>query len=153
MIRFCTLVLSIFCFFSSSLFASDHPEDNIAEVYHFKGVHFLASYCDCDQEALTNLEALQQAMLEAVEQCGATILNESHYVFPPHGLTMVILLSESHASIHTYPEHGACFVDLFTCGEKCSAEKFDAALREYLKPKNVSERTFVRKQDIHDPES
>ncbi len=153
MIRFCTVVLSIVCFFSSSLFASANFEEEAAEIYHFKGVHFLASYCECDQGALTNLEALQQAMLDSVEQCGATILSESHYVFPPHGLTMVILLSESHASIHTYPEHGACFVDLFTCGEKCSAQKFDAALREYLKPKNVSQRTFVRKQDIHDPES
>lgn len=144
--RVVCVVFSILFSFSAMLFASEEME----EIYHFKGVHFLASYCDCDPEALKDLEALQRAMLSAVEECGATILSEAHYIFPPDGLTMVILLSESHASIHTYPEHGACFVDLFTCGEKCSSEKFDAALRSYLKPKEINQRTFVRKKDIHD---
>jgi S-adenosylmethionine/arginine decarboxylase-like enzyme len=63
-------------------------------------------------------------------------------------LTMVFLLSESHASIHTYPEHGACFVDLFTCGNKCSGEKFDQALREYLKPAHVTARVLIRDEGI-----
>ena len=58
---------------------------------------------------------------------------------------MVLLLSESHASIHTYPEYNSCFVDLFTCGQKCSAEKFDMYLREYLKPKQTDSRIQVRK--------
>lgn len=112
--------------------------------FHFRGVHFLASYSECDQTALRDVEALQKAMLDSIEKCGAHILNSSEYVFHPDGLTMVILLSESHASIHTYPEHGACFVDLFTCGNKCSWEKFDAVLREYLKPKDVDHRVMIR---------
>ena len=63
---------------------------------------------------------------------------------------MVILLSESHASIHTYPEFNACFVDLFTCGEKCSSEYFDQALQSYLKPKLVNGRTLIRTHEITD---
>jgi S-adenosylmethionine decarboxylase len=124
----------------SNLLAEDQP-------YQFRGVHFLASYCDCDVDALSNIENLKSAMGQAVELSGATILEGSSWVFPPSGLTMVFLLSESHASIHTYPEHGACFVDLFTCGEHCSAEKFDAAMRDYLKPKRVSERTLIRHEE------
>lgn len=116
--------------------------------YQFKGVHFLVSYCDCDREALTNVEQLSYAMQNAVEHCGATILKSSRWVFPPHGLTMVFLLSESHASIHTYPEHGACFVDLFTCGDKCSATEFDAVMRAYLKPQKVNQRTLIRHEDV-----
>jgi S-adenosylmethionine decarboxylase proenzyme len=146
MIWFYRLAFSVFVFISAAACAVEE----LGEIYHFKGVHFLASYCDCDPDALKDLEQLQQVMLAAVEECGATILSEAHYVFPPDGLTMVILLSESHASIHTYPEHSACFVDLFTCGEKCSSEKFDAALRAYLKPGEVNQRTFIRKKDIHD---
>lgn len=118
--------------------------------YQFKGVHFLASYSDCDMEALANVENLISAMNSAVGECGATILESSHWVFPPSGLTMVFLLSESHASIHTYPEHGACFVDLFTCGDKCSAAKFDAAIREYLKPGVVNKRTLIRDEGIQE---
>lgn len=136
------------CIFLTTGIAADIEQDD--SVYKFKGVHFLVSYCDCDQNALENVEGLMQAMNEAVEQCGATVLNSSSWIFPPHGLTMVFLLSESHASIHTYPEHGACFVDLFTCGDKCSAEKFDAAMRAYLKPQVVNERTLLRDEGIQD---
>lgn len=120
--------------------------------YKFRGVHFLASYCDCDLQALADFENLTSAMNNAVVKSGATILESSSWVFPPNGLTMVFLLSESHASIHTYPEHGACFVDLFTCGENCCAEKFDAAIREYLKPKVVNQRTLIRNEGIQDKE-
>ncbi len=120
------------------------------ESYQFKGIHFLASYCECDIQALSDVEELKAAMYYAVEKSGATTLDDASWVFPPCGLTMVFLLSESHASIHTYPEHGACFVDLFTCGDNCSAEKFDAALREYLKPKVVNQRTLLRNEHIQD---
>lgn len=138
---YCKLFVFL-CLFINKAFAED------SSVYQFKGTHFLASYCECDLEALSDVEGLAAAMKEAVEQSGATILNTSHWVFPPQGLTMVFLLSESHASIHTYPEHGACFVDLFTCGEKCSAEKFDIALRHHLKPKIVNQRTLIRSETI-----
>lgn len=117
--------------------------------FQFKGQHFLASYCDCDHEALINLKALEQAMLASAEKSGATILKSASWEFlPENGFTMVILLSESHASIHTYPEFNACFVDLFTCGEKCSSEYFDQALRSYLKPKSVNGRTLIRTKEI-----
>lgn len=116
--------------------------------YQFKGGHFFASYCDCDGEAMVDLERLKDVMLEATKDAGATILDYSCHVFPENGFTMVVLLSESHATIHTYPEHQACFVDFFTCGDKCSSEKFDRFLRNYLKPKKVAFRTFIRDEGI-----
>ena len=112
--------------------------------YEFSGRHFVASYTGCDHAALSNVEALKEAFLSAVSESGATLLQSADYVFPPEGLTMVVLLSESHASIHTYPEHDACFVDLFTCGTRCQAEKFDEALRRYLQPSGVSHKILVR---------
>jgi len=123
-------------------------EKESASPYAFQGVHFLASYNGCDEAALTNLKQLSSVMLEAARASGATILDSAEYVFPPDGLTMVLLLSESHASIHTYPEHQACFIDLFTCGTKCSSERFDKVLRDYLKPKDVQARLLVRNQSI-----
>src|SRR3990167_9270353 len=122
--------------------------DPIEEVHQFAGKHFLASYLHCNPEAISNVEKLMEAMDQAVEQSGATILQKSSYIFPPDGLTMVYLLSESHASIHTYPEFGACFVDLFTCGNNCSSEYFDAMLRAYLQPEEVNARTFLRNNEI-----
>ena len=126
-----------FLAFSFSLLA-ETPE------YDFAGRHFLASYLDCDKEALSDVEALSLAMDLAVQSSGATLLDKCEHLFPPHGLTLLYLLSESHASIHTYPEHGACFVDLFTCGDHCSAEEFDRVLRTYLQPQNVDSHLFTR---------
>lgn len=137
------LFICLFCFFPFAVKA-------VHEGYHFQGNHFLVSYCECDMEALSDVDALAAAMQNAVESCGATVLSSSQWVFPPNGLTMVFLLSESHASIHTYPEHGACFVDLFTCGEKCSSEQFDQIMRSYLKPKKVSERMLIRNEGFEE---
>lgn len=136
-------VLFVFFSFFGHLLFSDEP-------HFFKGKHFLASYLECDVQALSNLDTLIQALDGAVASSGATVLNKASYVFPPDGLTVVYLLSESHASLHTYPEHGACFVDLFTCGDHCSTEQFDQALRDYLQPKQVSARFFHRGEEVEE---
>lgn len=130
------------------IFMSLHAE----EEYQFLGRHFLASYLDCDETAIKDVVALRKAMDEAVISCGATLLDSCEFVFKPDGLTVIYLLSESHASIHTYPEKNACFVDLFTCGDKCSAENFDRVLRAYLKPKTVNQRLLLRHEDIEELE-
>lgn len=118
--------------------------------YEFSGRHFLASYMGCNHAALADVEGLKKAFLLAVSECGATLLESVDHVFPPEGLTMVVLLSESHASIHTYPEHDSCFVDLFTCGTKCQAEKFDEALQRYLEPKSVSQKILARHELVEE---
>lgn len=121
--------------FASSLFS---------EEYLFKGKHFIASYLDCDLRALTDLEELLATMEKATKASGATLLDKISYVFPPNGLTAVFLLSESHLSIHTYPEHGSCFIDLFTCGDHCSAAGFHEIMMAYLNPKQVNTKLFLR---------
>ncbi len=133
----------LFYFFALCSF-SVHAVQQDAEVHEFAGKHFLASYLDCDADALKNVSQLVEAMDKAVEASGATILGSKAYHFEPDAVTIVYLLSESHASIHTYPEYGACFVDLFTCGDNCSSTAFDKSLREYLKPKEVDAKLFLR---------
>ena len=132
------------CFVLSSLQASPQAEDN----HQFKGKHFLASYLDCNDQAIRNVEELKNAFIKAAEASHATIIGKTDFVFEPDGLTMVILLSESHASIHTYPEHHACFVDLFTGGDNCSSESFDKILREFLKPGKVNACELLRSDEI-----
>ncbi len=129
-----TFLLSLFPFVTSAA-ESDHL---------FCGKHFLASYQDCDLDALGDVEGVVRALDDAVRASGATILDSCSYVFKPNGLTRVYLLSESHASIHTYPEHGSCFVDLFTCGDNCSSDRFDQILRAYLQPGTVNSRLLLR---------
>lgn len=121
-----------------------------SQEYRFAGKHFVSSYLDCDLKALTDLEALVKAMDDAVVASGATILDKTPFVFPPNGMTIVYTLSESHASIHTYPEHGSCFVDLFTCGDNCCSIRFHEALQTYLKPKQVDAHLFLRSDTLEE---
>jgi S-adenosylmethionine decarboxylase len=51
----------------------------------------------------------------AVRSSGLTVVDEGLYKFSPHGFTCFLLLSESHASLHAWPEYGYCAIDLFTC--------------------------------------
>ena len=55
---------------------------------------------------LNNPEWLQTQMVEAAEACGATVLSVQSKQFEPQGATVLVMLSESHLSIHTYPEKG-----------------------------------------------
>lgn len=116
--------------------------------YAFRGSHFVASYSDCDSHALNDIHNLKKAMEAAVISSGATILNMTDYQFDPNGYTSAYILSESHATIHTYPEHNSCFVDLFTCGDHCSHENFDATLRQYLRAKTVKYQVINRATDM-----
>ncbi len=114
------------------------------EEHEFYGRHLLASYMGCAVEALADRAGLRRAVHEAAAESGATVLGAVEHVFPEGGYSLVLLLSESHASIHTYPEHGACFVDLFTCGRTCSAERFDRVLRARLRPKQTDSQIICR---------
>ncbi len=116
--------------------------------YHFQGRHMMASFMGCDSEALLNADALLEAFSAAANATGATVLDTCSYVFPNGGVTAILLLSESHASIHTYPETGACFVDLFTCGETVDQDKFNEVMVSYLSPAAVNQNVFSRGQSI-----
>jgi S-adenosylmethionine decarboxylase proenzyme len=82
-----------------------------------RGTHLLVECRDCNREALNDALALEKALRAAARAIGATVLSATFHAFFPHGVTGVLLLAESHLSIHTWPEHGYAAVDLFTCGE------------------------------------
>jgi len=81
------------------------------------GTHLLLELRSCDAQLLDNYEFIKQAMLEAALKAGATIIGQTFHKFHPIGVTGVVAISESHMSIHTWPEYGYAAVDVFTCGE------------------------------------
>jgi len=124
-----------------ALLAEEPP---VSKKYEFVGNHLIASYSDCNAAAVRDTERLAAAMKTAVLATGATLLRTIEHAFPNGGFTMLLLLAESHASIHTYPECNACFVDFFTCGNSCTVENADAVLRNYLQPRKASCRVVLR---------
>ena len=104
------------------------------EEHGFIGVHVLGEMYGIKRELLDDLAFLEKALRKGIEACGATLCGMSHKVFEPSGVTLLALLSESHASIHTYPEEGALFFDAFTCGPRCKPQYIADALLEALAP-------------------
>jgi S-adenosylmethionine decarboxylase len=75
-----------------------------------------------DSNLLTNKDAMCKILSDAAIGVGCTVLFVEGHVFTPlNGYTAVIGLAESHISIHTWPEHNCCAIDIFMCGE-CNSE-------------------------------
>ena len=85
------------------------------------GVHVLADLHGCPHERSSDAAVGEAAVLRAVAASGATILSHASHQFEPHGATVVVLLAESHATVHTWPERGYAGVDFFTCGTSMDA--------------------------------
>lgn len=102
------------------------------------GRHLLIELQDCDREALNDLGFLRDAMVVAAIDCGATVLGESFHHFSPQGVSGVVVIAESHLSVHTWPEYGYAAVDIFTCGTTVEPEKAVEVLIERLGAKNHS---------------
>ncbi len=83
------------------------------------GRHLLAEFYDCNPNVLNNNALVEQLMKEAAVACGATIVSSCFHHFSPYGVSGVVVIAESHLTIHTWPEHGYAAVDLYTCGEAC----------------------------------
>ena len=79
------------------------------------GEHFIFDLSDCNHEILMDGELSYSLFAQAVRESGLTVVDEGFYKFSPHGFTCFLLLAESHASLHAWPEHNYCAIDLFTC--------------------------------------
>jgi S-adenosylmethionine decarboxylase proenzyme len=79
------------------------------------GEHFIFDLSNCNHETLMDSERAYSLFAQAVRESGLTVVDEGFYKFSPHGFTCFLLLAESHASLHAWPEYDYCAIDLFTC--------------------------------------
>ena len=86
------------------------------------GRHLLLELFDCDLSAINNLEAVKAALVEAAKRAQATIVDVVFHEFNPFGISGVVVIAESHLSIHTWPEYRYAAVDVFSCGEVLQPE-------------------------------
>jgi spermidine synthase len=110
----------------------------------FAGCHVLAEFTGVDPALADDVASLSALLREALEGAGATVCEIVDKRFVPHGVTVLALLAESHASIHSYPEQGAMFVDVFTCGDSADAEQAVRLLRKELAAPDAHIRTVFR---------
>ncbi|QGP93651.1 S-adenosylmethionine decarboxylase proenzyme [Neomoorella glycerini] len=82
------------------------------------GRHVLAEVYGCSFEILNDIKKVEEIMVKAALEAGAEIREVCFHKFSPQGVSGVVVISESHLAIHTWPELGYAAVDVFTCGER-----------------------------------
>lgn len=80
------------------------------------GRHLLVDYRGCEPALLNDVAAMEALLRAAAAAAGATVLGAQLHRFRPHGVSGVLLIAESHISIHTWPEAGYAAIDFYTCG-------------------------------------
>ncbi len=82
-----------------------------------RGTHIICELSGCNPEKLTDVVGVQNVMMAAAREANAEILKVAFHRFQPQGVSGVVVIAESHLSIHTWPESGYAAVDFYTCGD------------------------------------
>lgn len=82
-----------------------------------RGRHLLVEYWGCNQAILDDVSQIQTLMMNAARAANTHVVASLFRPFEPQGVTGVVVIEESHLSIHTWPEHGYATVDFYTCGK------------------------------------
>ena len=106
--------------------------------------HFLLELYRCDREKLNDESFLRCTLNRAAKLANATVLNLISNKFEPQGVTAIVLLAESHISIHTWPESNYSAVDIFTCGQNMMPEQASQYFIESLMAKEHALRVIER---------
>lgn len=96
------------------------------------GHHYIAEASGCSPDVIGKVESVEQIMVRAAEVAGVQVWSISFHRFSPNGVSGVVVISESHLSVHTWPEYGYVALDIFTCGGSAKPEKaVEWALKEF----------------------
>ena len=96
------------------------------------GRHVTLDLYGCDGDALRSAERIETLLKAAANESGATILSCHLHSYLPQGVSGVLIIAESHFTIHTWPEHRFAAVDVFTCGESLDVDAAARALQRDL---------------------
>jgi len=114
-----------------------------------KSKHFVAEFWGVNPEKLNDIAKIKNDMENAVTKAKGHILNSFGHKFSPQGVSVVITISESHLSIHTFPEVGYCAMDIYTCGKTCPDKAINYLIKKFSpKKSNVIEITRGTKKGI-----
>lgn len=117
---------------------------HILPLYQPAGVHLLADMSGIAADLLTSCLKIEQLLRDAAEAAGAHVLHSHFHGFGEgQGVTGVVLLAESHISIHTWPEAGFAAADIFMCGAS-DPQRALALLRRALQPVGCTVTTIRR---------
>lgn len=108
------------------------------------GIHTILEFEGCPYERLADSGEVEQAFREAARRSNATVVDSLFHYFNPHGVSGVVVIAQSHFSVHTWPEHGYAAIDFFTCSDGVDISVAIRCLRERLQPERINRKTLKR---------
>lgn len=103
----------------------------------------MADLYGCDSKILNNEESIREISQKIIRQIGAEIVEECVRQFEPIGITYFAIISTSHLSVHTWPEHQYAAVDIFSCKD-LKTEDLSERLKKYFKAEKIEMHTIER---------
>ncbi len=108
------------------------------------GRQILLDLYDCNPECLNQIEIIKKLLVDVADSINVNVIDSAFHQFAPCGVSGVLVISESHIAIHTWPEFGYAAVDVFTCGDKISPELIQAEISRRFGAKR-SERKIIHR--------
>jgi S-adenosylmethionine decarboxylase len=82
------------------------------------GRHVISELWECNEEKLNDMDFIERTFVNAALESGAEVREVAFHKFAPQGVSGVVIISESHLTIHSFPEHGYASIDVYTCGDR-----------------------------------
>lgn len=108
------------------------------------GMHIIMELYGCPAELIAHVSSIKQIFDTIIQRAGIHRISEAYHQFKPYGVTGIILLEESHISVHTWPEHGYVAMDVYTCGSKEKAAKAAKIAGKLFMPEKVLTKELIR---------
>ena len=107
------------------------------------GQHLILDIKNCKKNILNDLEKCKTLFDEICQKYKLTVLNKSHQLFQPQGISILFLLSESHISMHSWPEVNMVSIDCYTCSDNITYQIHESMCNYLLKAFDGEKHRFV----------
>lgn len=91
-----------------------------------------------NKNLLKNSERLMETTLKMAKDLNLTVVNQYMHKFEPHGLSLVLIIAQSHLAIHTWPEYSYMHIDIISCSKEADLTNLDVSLKMEFKPKKIA---------------
>jgi len=108
------------------------------------GRHMLLELYDCPVDIINSSQQIEDILVGVVDTVNATLISKSFHHFSPYGVSGVVVIAESHITIHTWPEHRYAAIDVFTCDDSVDYDLVESILVEQFKALKHSSKTIPR---------
>lgn len=108
------------------------------------GQHLLLQLSECELSILEDKSKIRQALVSCAQITNSHVVAETFHNYNPHGITGVVVIQESHISIHTWPEHHAAVIDFFSCNLKADFAEVTKYLKGFFQAKTATSEIVER---------